>query len=257
MKCKSPEIVVGGVVMSVSDFENAKELVTVVGNDTGDPTYDEYEENIANGNNTKESTGIQIPPPVQTTPPPPIPETPEQSNETPPPIKPTEPSGIANWTGNYNLQLSPNFKVRDFTIDTVWKHQMIDYMGFTTDTRCTNLKALAINVAEPILAKFGKFTITSGIRNSTSSKTQISQHIKGEAMDIQFPGWSYNRYWENAAWVKDNIPYDQFIFEHSTATGLAWYHLSFKKNGNRPVTAANKVMTMYKNNYSPGLKRFF
>lgn len=256
MKCKSPEIVVGGVVMSVSDFENAKELITIIGNDTGDPSYDEYEENIANGNNDKSTSGIQIPPPIQTTPPPPIPETPEKSIDTPPPVKPTTPADAANWTGNYNLQLSPNFKVRDFTIDAVWKHQMMDYAGFSADTRCTNLKALALNVAEPMLAKFGKFKINSGLRNSSSSKG-VSQHIKGEAIDIQFPGWSYARYWENAAWVKDNIPYDQFIFEHSTASGLAWYHLSFSRTSNRAVTNPSKVLTMYKNNYSPGLKKYF
>lgn len=256
MSCKPPSISVGGVVMSTNDFENAKELVTVVGNDVSDPTYDEYEENIANGNNETNTTGIQVPPPKQTTPPAPIPEKPKESNDTPPPLKPTTPAAGVVWTGDYNLVLSPNFKVRDFTVDATWPHQMTAYAGYSTNVRCTNLQALAINVAEPIRAKFGAFKINSGIRNSTSSNG-VSQHIKGEAMDIQFPGWNYARYWENAQWIKDNIPYDQFIFEHSTKTGLAWYHLSFSRAGNRPVTSSNKIMTMFKNRYSSGLKKYF
>ena len=39
--------------------------------------------------------------------------------------------------------------------------------------------------------------------------------------------------------------------EHSSATGSVWYHLSFKRGGNR-----GKVMTMYRGGYSPGLRRY-
>ncbi len=74
-------------------------------------------------------------------------------------------------------------------------------------------------------------------------------------MDVQFAGWNYQTYWDNAAWVKDNIPYDQFIFEHSDKTGLAWFHLSFNNTGNRPATSPTKVMTMYRNHYDPGLQK--
>jgi len=73
---------------------------------------------------------------------------------------------------------------------------------------------------------------------------------------VQFAGWTYERYWQATAWIKDNLPYDQFIFEHSDRTGLAWFHLSYNRSGNRPVTQRTKVMTMYRNQYSPGLLRY-
>jgi hypothetical protein len=99
--------------------------------------------------------------------------------------------------------------------------------------------------------------ITSGIRNiNTLNGGRVSQHVTGQAMDVQFTGWSYERYWDNAKWVKDNIPYDQFIFEHSSRTGSAWYHLSFNAAGNRAAGSADKVMTMYRNHFDSGLKRY-
>jgi zinc D-Ala-D-Ala carboxypeptidase len=263
MACNAPTITVGGVTLSTSDFENAKELIDKVSGDGGDPTLDEYTENIANGNNTKQTSGIQLPsdpagqPPVQTTLPTPSPIAAETVNTAPPPGG--NGSGVfpSIWGGDYDALLSPNFKVRAFTINAVFPNELIDYNStYTKDVRYNNLRALAKNVAEPLLVKFGTFNINSGIRNKTSTPTGLSQHITGQGVDIQFPGWSYSRYWDNAAWVKDNIMYDQFIFEHSDKTGLAWYHLSFNASGNRAATDRTKVMTMYRNHYDQGLRRY-
>lgn len=246
--------------MSTSDFENASELISEISGDQGDPTLDEYTENIANGNNTAGKNGVQIPGEVgtlatQTSLPTTSPIPGDQVNDKPPPGGNGTPITASSWTGDYDLLLSPNFKVRDFTINAVFPNQLIDYLTYTASTRCSNLQALAVNVAEPLRAKFGPFRINSGIRNKTSTPSGISQHITGEAMDVQFVGWNYARYWDNAAWIKDNIPYDQFIFEHSDKTGLAWFHLSFRQSGNRPATDRTKVMTMYRNHYDPGLHR--
>lgn len=255
MACSAPTITVGGVTISTSDFENARELMTVSG-DQGDPTLDGYDENIANGNNTKSTNGVQFPPPKQTTLPPPIKETPEKSDDKVPPGGNGISVTCTTWVGDYDYPLSPNFKVRDFTVNAFFPNPLIDVPGQTASQRCCNLQALAVNVAEPLRAKFGSFRINSGVRNQNTTPNGTSQHVLGEAFDAQWSGWTYSMYWENAAWVRDNIPYDQFIFEHSSSTGLAWYHLSFKQAGNRPASSSTKVMTMYRNNYSPGLKRF-
>ena len=256
MACTSPRIVVGGVTISTNDFENARELIANISGDVGDPSYDGYEENIANGNNNKNRSGIQFPPSSQTSPPAGISDLPSDTyNRTPPGLQGNSVVCIP-WTGNYQQTISTNFKIEDFTVKALWPHQMQDYPGFSASARVCNLQGLAVNVAEPILAKFGTFIINSGLRNTTSSSNGISQHVTGEAMDIQFTGWTYNRYWDNAKWIAENIPYDQFIFEHSDKTGLAWYHLSFKRSGNRAPSDPNKIMTMYKNRYSPGLLKF-
>lgn len=259
MACTAPTITVGGITMSTSDFENISELVDTVSSDGGDPTLDEYTENIANGNNSARATGVQIPvtglPPIQTSLPTPSPIPASASNDTPPPGKTGVAVAPGSWAGDYDAALSPNFKVRAFTIGAVFPNELIKYGNYTIDNRFTALKGLAINVAEPVLAKFGKFNINSGLRNKTSTASGISQHITGQAMDIQFSGWTYSRYWENAAWIKDNIPYDQFIFEHSDKTGLAWYHLSYNISGGRAASDRTKVMTMFRNHYDSGLKR--
>lgn len=264
MTCAAPTITVGGVTLSTSDFENAKELIDRVGGDDGDPTLDGYDENIAGGNNSAGRSGVQVPNSpgenvaTQTTPPGPIPFTPAQSSDSPGNGFQGSPVAcIVPWDGNYDYQLSTNFKLRDFTINAVFPNQLIDYDAtYTKNARFCFLQNLAENIAEPMRAKFGPFNINSGLRNKTSTSSGLSQHITGQALDIQFSGWTYARYWENAAWIRDNIPYDQFIFEHSSSTGLAWYHLSYNPAGNRAPSVSTKVMTMYRNKYSPGLKSY-
>lgn len=255
MSCSAPTITVGGVTISTSDFENAKELLKVSG-DQGDPTLDGYDENIANGNNTNNRNGVQFPPSEQTTPPAPIPEEAQKTDDKKAPDKQGEPVTCTAWAGDYDFQLSPNYTVKDLTVGALFPNQLIDVPGFTASQRCCNLQALAVNILEPMKAKFGNLRINSAIRNQNTTSGGTSQHVKGEAVDIQFEGWTYDMYWNNAAWVRDNIPFDQFIFEHSSSTGLAWYHLSYNQSGNRPSSSPTKVMTMYRNNYSPGLKRY-
>lgn len=255
----------GGCMPSQSPFGAAMNLMNTVSGGGGDPTYDEYDENIANGNNTSGTTGSQPPntsntkPPVQTTLPPPTVPPAEVKELTPPPGGNGWPTTCMIWDGvNYGVSISPHFKLEDFSTGAYWPHPLTsgDVAGFSMQTRFCNLQAVALNIAEPMYAKFGTMRINSGIRNESTTKSGISQHVAGQAIDIQFSGWTYDMYWNNALWVKDNIPYDQFIFEHSSTTGLAWYHLSFNRAGNRAPSVATKVMTMYRNNYSSGLHRY-
>lgn len=264
MACTPPTIIVGGVEVSTSDFQNAQELFDKVSDASGDPSLDEYEENVAGGNNEAGKSGILLPSdpngkiPKQTKLPDPISQKSKEINDKAAPGKNGTPVPGSAWDGkNYDAQLSPNFQLKQFTINALFKNFLTDYNAqYSAQVRFRNLQNLAVNVAEPLLAKFGKLNINSGIRNKTSGTSGLSQHITGEAFDAQFSGWNYARYWENAQWVRDNIPFDQFIFEHSGSTGLAWFHLSYKSTGNRAPSLPTKIMTMYRNKYSPGLHRF-
>jgi hypothetical protein len=43
-------------------------------------------------------------------------------------------------------------------------------------------------------------------------------------------------------WAKDNLQYDQIIFEYGDDTGCDWVHISYKSTGNRKqVLRATKV----------------
>lgn len=270
MPCTAPTITVGGVSISTSNFENAQDLISTVGSDQSDPTADEYEGYIANGNNTTGQSGIQQVLPTQTTLPTPSPIPANQSNDKPPPSLNGNPVSCTTWNGtDYDAVLSTNFVLRNLTVGysssstnmvrgCLYPNPLISILTYTAQDRFCNLQALAINVLEPLWAKFGPFRINSGIRNQNSvAPPRVSQHVTGQAADIQFPGWTYDTYWQNAQWVKDNIPYDQFIFEHSSKQATVWLHLSYNQSGGRSNTDSTKVMTMYRGHYDSGLKKYY
>lgn len=276
MACTPPSEAEGGVLVSTSPLENAKDLLgpgpggtPPIGGDNGDPTLDEYEENVANGNNAAGTTGVQFPPPAQTEPPKEIDQKPKEENNTKPNSKQGSPipcdqvdtSTLYNGDGsiNYDMPLrstdgrDSGMKLRDFTVDAKYKHSLKNDPQIAS--KVCNMTNLAYNVVKPLKDKYGdNVTINSGLRNTNGS---TSQHNKGQAVDIQFNNSNYETDWERAQWIKDNIPYDQYIFEHSPTSGRAWNHISYNPDGNRSSDSRNKVMTMHNNNYSPGLKKMY
>ncbi|UOL48756.1 hypothetical protein [Pseudomonas phage Astolliot] len=229
------------ILRNQNSFKNAEPLISDVGYSGID---DEFEVN----------SGANVyPPPPQVTPPTPIPpKDVEQADDTPaedpPPPVDTDCSAIT-LPINYQFQLSPNFILKQFSIGCIFPHTIKAQNGLTEAQIVCNLKALAENVVEPIRAKYGAFRINSGFRTRQNGK---SQHEVGQACDIQFPGMSYDNMYAIAQWVKDNIDYDQLLWEHGNAP---WIHVSYKRSGNRPKTDPRAVMTMYQNHFSSGLKK--
>ena len=100
-----------------------------------------------------------------------------------------------------------------------------------------NLKALAENIFEPIRAHFRcPIYISSGYRSAELNKAlngaKTSQHLKGEAIDIDMDGSSNG---VTNAMVYDfiitKLDFDQVIWEHGNTENPAWVHVSYKKNG--------------------------
>lgn len=151
----------------------------------------------------------------------------------------TPPEGAVD----YDFQLSDNYKLRECSIDCIFPHTIKSSPAGEPEDLISSLSALAKNVLEPLRAKYPGFRINSGFRSYTKGK---SQHEKGQAVDIQWPGLSYDEYWERALWVKENIPFDQFIYEHGNSV---WFHLSWASG------IRGSVLTMSRNKYSPGLKK--
>ena len=90
--CKAPTVIVGGVTMSTSDAENAQALLEELGGDNGDPTFDEYNSNIAGGNNANGANGVQVGnPSTQTSLPGPNTTPPFASDDKVPPYIPGKP----------------------------------------------------------------------------------------------------------------------------------------------------------------------
>jgi len=94
-----------------------------------------------------------------------------------------------------------------------------------------NLKALCLNVLEPLRKRFGRIIITSGYRSEALNKAVCgepgSQHLKGEAADIHISSMEVGR--KMYDFIRKNTPFDQLIFEHSKSTGATWIHVSYSE----------------------------
>lgn len=85
-----------------------------------------------------------------------------------------------------------------------------------------NLAALALNIYEPIKAKYSNVTITNSFRHNDFK----SQHGTGQAMDLQFRGVGAHDYFDIAVWISKNIPYDQLLLEYLPGKTV-WIHISY------------------------------
>lgn len=99
------------------------------------------------------------------------------------------------------------------------------------------LRATANGIYEPLwYATDGQIRISSFYRseavNAAVGGSKTSQHVKGEAIDIQATGTLTNgKLYEL---VKDTLTtFDQLIWEFGSAKDPAWVHVSLRKVGNR------------------------
>ena len=127
------------------------------------------------------------------------------------------------------LQLSDNYNLGNLSSRAVVsKYRIREQHGLSTATIVTNLKSIAQNVLEPILAKYPDMIVTSGFRVGNSR----SQHERGEAVDIQFRNRSKEEYFEIAKDIASLVPIDQLLLEYKNfGTGLPWIHISHKVSG--------------------------
>jgi len=108
-----------------------------------------------------------------------------------------------------------------------------------------NLKTLALKVFEPVREHFGvPIHISSGYRimnlNQALKGSITSQHCKGEAIDIDMKGDKVT----NAQifhWIKDNLKYDQLIWEFGDKKNPDWVHVSYTKENRQQTLRAVKI----------------
>jgi zinc D-Ala-D-Ala carboxypeptidase len=100
-----------------------------------------------------------------------------------------------------------------------------------------NFKKLAENIFEPIREHFGvPIHISSGYRskelNSAIGGSATSQHCSGEAIDIDMDGSASGV--TNAQvfnFIKDNLQFDQLIWEFGSNSNPDWVHVSYETTG--------------------------
>ena len=102
------------------------------------------------------------------------------------------------------------------------------------------MKLVAERVFEPLREHFGiPIAVTSFYRspklNRAIGGVKSSQHVTGEAMDIDghiFGGVTNREIFE---WVKNNLEYDQVIWEYGDESEPAWVHVSYREWNNRGI----------------------
>ena len=106
------------------------------------------------------------------------------------------------------------------------------------------MKTIALNIFEP-LRNFvgGPIKISSMFRSEKLNKaiggSSTSQHVKGQAMDLD-DTYGYKTNAEMYNWIKNNLNFDQLIWEFGTDSNPDWIHVSYvndKDNRNRCLKA--------------------
>jgi len=121
-----------------------------------------------------------------------------------------------------------------------------------------NLANLAKNVYEPIKDKYPAVVVTNSFRQNPPGGANIqAQHGLGMALDLQFPGVPASSYYDIAAWIRDNVPFDQLLQEKSG--DVIWIHVSHYSGRGYQVPTGSKVANLIiagKNSqFIPGLSR--
>lgn len=151
-----------------------------------------------------------------------------------------------------NLRLSTNFTLGQVSKHAiVTRHPVVAQQGLTVEQIVQNLQLVTQNCLEKIKTKYPDMIVTSGFRRAPTNRKSKSQHLVGQAIDMQFTNATKRDYYAIAQWIKENVPYDQLLLEYkSTGTKLPWIHISFKGTGNR-----NQVLTFWNDAvYAQGLK---
>ena len=109
----------------------------------------------------------------------------------------------------------------------------------------TNLKAVATNIFQPCRDYFGKpLAVTSGYRspklNELIGGSKRSQHSKGEALDLDAQVYGGFTNAELFHYIKDNLDFDQLIWEFGNDEEPDWIHCSYTTENRREVLKAYK-----------------
>ncbi len=143
-------------------------------------------------------------------------------------------------------QISTHLSLKEVTNSNTAKRLGID--NSPTPEHLENLKLLAEKIFEPIRNHFDKpIKVSSGYRSKalndvTPRSSSKSQHCTGEALDLDQDGMTTdvsNK--EVFDYIKDNLEFDQLIWEYGTDSNPDWVHVSYESTGRQ----RNQVLRCY------------
>jgi zinc D-Ala-D-Ala carboxypeptidase len=143
------------------------------------------------------------------------------------------------------MMVSKNISYKEATHSTTAKRLGIDN---TPDAeQLENMRRVAESVFQPVRENFDcPIYVSSFFRSEELNKamkgSSSSTHMKGEAMDLDADVFGEVTNAQIFHYIKDNLEFDQLIWEFGTEEEAAWVHVSLSKNNNRnQILVAKKV----------------
>jgi len=127
-----------------------------------------------------------------------------------------------------------------------------------TPEHIENMKKLADNVFEKVRNHFRcPIHLSSGYRSKelnacTPGASATSQHSTGEAIDIDMDG-SSNGVTNKMVfdYIKENVEFDQLIWEFGTESNPDWVHVSYESTGKQRKQILKAIKVNGKTSYAP------
>jgi zinc D-Ala-D-Ala carboxypeptidase len=153
------------------------------------------------------------------------------------------------------MKLSEHLDLSEVTRSESAKRNGISNMP--TAEHIANFKLLAEKIFEPIRNHFRvPIIISSGYRSkelnaSLKGASLTSQHCQGEAIDIDMDG-STNGVTNRMVfdYIKDNLNFDQLIYEFGDANNPDWVHVSYESTGKQRKQILRATRSGGKTSYS-------
>jgi zinc D-Ala-D-Ala carboxypeptidase len=160
------------------------------------------------------------------------------------------------------MQLSKNLALAEVMRSETAKRKGISNMP--TPEHIENFKLLAEKVFQPIREHFATpIHISSGYRSAALNKAiggagktvngvyiPSSQHCTGEAIDIDMDGTAITNA-EIFNYIKDNLSFDQLIWEFGTDSNPDWVHVSYESTGKQRKQILKAVKSAKGTSYLP------
>ena len=117
-----------------------------------------------------------------------------------------------------------------------------------SDEHIENMELLAEKIFEPLREwvdapiRVNSMFRSEKLNTALKGSSKTSSHLKGQAMDITSMGGKSNL--EMFHWIKDNLDFDQLIWEFGSEP--KWLHVSYNKDKNRKQVLVTKKQGVYR-----------
>lgn len=152
------------------------------------------------------------------------------------------------------MKLSKNLSLVEMLKSGTASRRGID--NSPTEEHIENMKVFAEKIFQPIRDHFGvPFNISSGYRSENLNKAiggahkyidgeyvATSQHCKGEAVDLDRDHTTDPNNAEVFHYIKNNLDFDQLIWEFGTEENPSWVHVSYNVDGKQ----RGQILVAYK-----------